>query len=123
MSDTISVTPLDLGAAAVLVLLLVGVTTRAGFGLGKSTLIAAMRTTVQLLLVGLVLKALFTNANLWWVLGVGLLMLLVAGREIMARQRRPFTGPWGYGLGTFSMFLSSFAVTSLALTVMIGSQP
>ncbi len=123
MSDTISVASMDLVMAAALVLMLACLTMRTGLGLGKSTLIAAVRTTVQLLLIGLVLKALFANASLAWVSVVAVVMLLAAGSEIMARQRRRFAGPWGYGLGTVSVFVSSFAVTLLALTVMIGPQP
>lgn len=123
MSDTISVSPVDLMLAAVLVLLLAAVTTRAGFGVGKSTLIAAVRMSIQLLLVGVVLKALFTNVSLWWTAGVAVVMLLVAGREISARQQRRFAGSWGYGIGTFTMFLSSFVVTVLGLSVLIGPQP
>lgn len=123
MSDTIFITPVDLMVAAVLVLVFACITARADLRLSKSTLIAALRTTVQLLLIGLVLKALFANANLWWVSGVALLMLLVAAGEVMARQRRRFAGLWGYGIGACSMFLSSFTVTLLALTVMIGPQP
>jgi UDP-glucose/iron transport system permease protein len=123
VSHTISVTPIDLALAATLVLTLAGLMTRTGLGLGKSTLIASARTTVQLLLVGFVLKALFANVSLRWVSVAAVIMLLAAGGEIMARQRRRFTGPWGYGLGTVSVFLSSFAVTLLALTVLIGPQP
>lgn len=123
MSGTIGVTPFDLVAAALLVLTLAATTARAGLGLGTTTSVAAIRTTVQLLLVGLVLKAVFANSNLWWVVIVALVMLLVAGREAMARQSRRFAGWRGYGLGAFSIFLSSFAVTLLALTVMIGPQP
>ncbi len=50
-------------------------------------------------------------------------MLLVAGYEVMARQHRGFTGIWGIGIGTLSMFISSFSVTLLALTVIIGVEP
>lgn len=123
MSGTIVITTFDLMAAAVLIVILAAVTVRSSFGLSKSLLIAAVRTTIQLLLVGLVLKALFANASLWWVACVALIMLLVAGSEIMARQRRRFTGAWGYGLGTISMCISSFTVTVLALTVTIGPEP
>ncbi len=123
MSDTISISPFDLVMAAALVLVIAALSTRANLGLGATTLIAAVRTTVQLLLLGLVLKAAFANTSLWWVVGLALIMLLVAGREVMVRQERQFAGPWGYGLGTFSMFLSSFAVTVLALIVIIGPHP
>jgi putative ABC transport system permease protein len=50
-------------------------------------------------------------------------MLLVAGREVMARQERRFKGWWGYAVGTFSMFLSSFTVTVFALVVILGDSP
>jgi putative ABC transport system permease protein len=123
MRGTIVITPFDLAAAALLVLTLAAITARAGLGLGTTTLVAAVRTTAQLLLVGLVLKSVFANRSLWWVAIVALVMLLVAGREAMARQDRRFVGWRGYGLGAFSIFLSSFTVTLLALTVMIGPQP
>jgi putative ABC transport system permease protein len=50
-------------------------------------------------------------------------MLLIAGREVMVRQERRFTGWWGYAIGTVSMFLSSFAVTVFALVVILGNDP
>jgi putative ABC transport system permease protein len=123
MSDTIVITSSDLMTASVLILLLAGLMVCTGFGLGKSILVAALRTTVQLLLIGLVLKALFANADLWWVMGIALVMLLAAGGEVMTRQRRRFAGAWGYGVGIFSVFLSSFTVSLLALTVMVNPQP
>ena len=74
-------------------------------------------------LIGLVLKVLFANAHLGWVSLIAVFMLLVAGREVMARQERRFTGWWGYAVGTFSMFLSSFTVTVFALVVILGDSP
>ena len=50
-------------------------------------------------------------------------MLLIAGREVMARQQRRFGGLWGYGLGTLSMFISSFTLTVYALIVVVGTDP
>ena len=50
-------------------------------------------------------------------------MLLIAGREVMVRQERRFRGWWGYAVGTFSMFVSSFVVTIFALTVILGDDP
>ncbi len=113
----------DLILAALLVLILAWSSWRLHLGVEKQMLIAALRTTVQLLLIGLVLKALFEFAHLGWVALLSALMLAVAGREVMARQQRRFAGIWGYGLGTVSMFVSSFAVTVLALLVMVGPQP
>ena len=113
----------DLAIAAVLVLLLALLSIRLRSNISQQLIIAATRTAVQLTLIGLVLKALFANANLGWVLLMALIMLLVAGREVMARQERRFKGWLGYAVGTFSMFLSSFAVTVFALVVILGEDP
>jgi putative ABC transport system permease protein len=78
---------------------------------------------VQLLLIGLVLKTLFAQVNLLWVAALSIFMLLIAGREVMARQQRRFGGLWGYGLGTLSMFVSSFTLTVYALIVIVGTDP
>jgi putative ABC transport system permease protein len=123
MMDTLSVSVFDLMATGTLVLMLAGITSYLGLELGRSLIVSALRTTIQLLLVGLVLKVLFQNANLLWVLMIALIMLVVAGYEATVRQDRRFSGWWGYGLGTLTMFLSSFAVTALTLLVILGPQP
>jgi len=121
--NVIQLTPLDLSLAAVLVLILAALSRMLHLGVGRQLIIAALRTTIQLLLVGMVLKALFANTSLVLLGTVSLAMLLMAGREVMARQKHRFQGWWGFGLGTLSMFISSFAVTVLALTVVINNQP
>jgi putative ABC transport system permease protein len=113
----------DLGLTACLVLALALLTRRLALGVASGLLVAALRTVVQLMLVGLVLKVLFANVHLAWVLAMAAVMLLAAGREVMARQKRQFAGPWRYGLGTGSMFVSSFTVTVFALVAVIGPQP
>ena len=113
----------DLAIAAVLVLLLALLSIRLRSNISQQLIIAAVRTAVQLTLVGLVLKVLFANASFGWVMLMALIMLLVAGREVMARQERRFKGWLGYGVGTFSMFLSSFAVAEFALVVILGEDP
>jgi putative ABC transport system permease protein len=119
----ISLTPADLALAALLVLLLAVLSVRMRLGLSRQILIAATRTTVQLWLIGLVLKAIFEHVHLGWIILIAAVMLLAAGREVMARQKRPLKGGWGFGVGALSMFVSSFAVTLLALTVIIGGSP
>jgi putative ABC transport system permease protein len=113
----------DLAIAASLVLLLALVSVRLQAHVSRQLLVAALRTAIQLTLIGLVLKALFANVHLAWVSLLALFMLLVAGREVMARQERRFKGWWGYAVGTISMFLSSFAVTVFALIVILGESP
>ncbi|UCE88498.1 MAG: iron export ABC transporter permease subunit FetB [Pseudomonadota bacterium] len=121
--NIIHLSALDLALAAILILAVAGLSVLLRLELGKQFVIAALRTTVQLLLIGLVLKVLFENVHLGWITLLATLMLLVAGREVMARQHRRFSGWWGYGLGTMSMFISSFSVTVLALLVVIGNDP
>ncbi|WP_456416802.1 ABC transporter permease [Thiolapillus sp.] len=113
----------DLGIAATLVCLLAGLSWSLHLGIGRQLLIAAARSTVQLLILGMILKTLFAQTSLWLIALMTLVMLAVAGYEVMARQQRRFRGSWGYGLGTLSMFLSSFLITLLALTVVIQVDP
>lgn len=119
----ISLSPFDLGLAAALVLLLALLSWRLQLGVERRLLIAAARSTVQLTLLGLVLKVLFAQQSLPLIGLLSLVMLVVAGYEVMARQKRRFQGVWGMGVGTLSMFLSSFSVTLLALLVIIRVEP
>jgi len=119
----ITLTVTDLVIAALLVGLLALLSMRLRTGLSRQLIIAAARTAIQLSLIGLVLKVLFANVHLGWVTVMAVFMLLVAGREVMVRQERRFKGWWGYAVGTFSMFLSSFTVTVFALVVILGDTP
>ncbi len=119
----ILLTPLDLSLGAVLVLSAGALTHALRLAQTQALLIASARTVVQLLLVGLVLKALFANVHLGWVGLMSVVMLAIAGREAMVRSTRRLSGFWGFGIGTLTMFLSSFSVTILALTLVIGPSP
>ncbi len=119
----ISLSPFDLGLAAILVLLLAGMSWRLRLGIEQRVLIAAARSAIQLMLVGLVLKVLFAQTSLPLIALMALVMLSVAGFEVMQRQKRRYRGAWGYGIGVLSMFLSAFTVTLLALTLIIGVEP
>ncbi len=115
--------PLDLSLAAALLVLLGLLSFHLRLGLGRQLAIAAIRTTVQLLLIGHVLRLLFAHAHLGFVVLISMVMLAAAGREVMTRQRRQLQGIHRWLIGAGSMFLSSFTVTLLALTVIIGRDP
>ena len=119
----ISLSPWDLALAAALVLLLALMSWRLHLGVGRRVLIAAARSTLQLILLGYVLKILFELESLPWIASLALFMLAVAGWEVLARQKRRYRGAWGFGIGTTSMFLSSFSVTLVALLVVIRVEP
>jgi putative ABC transport system permease protein len=115
--------PLDLTIAACLLVVLGLLSWRLRLGLEKRLAVSALRTTVQLLLIGQVLRVLFAHASLWFVVSISMVMLAVAGREVMARQHRRLPGLQGWLLGTGSMFISSFSVAFLALAVIIANHP
>jgi putative ABC transport system permease protein len=119
----IELSTFDLSLAALLVVALAATSWRVYPGIAKQLLVAGLRTAIQLTLIGLVLKALFANVSLLWVALLSLIMLAVAGREVMARQHRRFAGSWGYAIGMVSMFISSFSIALFALIVVIGNQP
>lgn len=121
--ELIALSPWDLTLAAGLILLLALMSWRLHLGVERRMLIAAARSTVQLVLLGLVLGILFELRSLPWIGVLALFMLTVAGWEVMARQQRRYRGPWGMGIGTLSMFLSSFSVTLLALLLVIRLEP
>jgi putative ABC transport system permease protein len=92
-------------------------------GLERQLLIATGRMVVQLALVGLVLKTLFTLVSPFWTGLAALIMVLFAGREIMARQDHRLKGFWSYGLGTSCMLLAAGLVTVFALTTQVRPDP
>ncbi len=113
----------DLSLASILVLILAVLSWRMQLNISGQLLIAALRTTVQLLLIGLVLKSLFATTNIFWILLITIVMLSVAGWEILSRQHRKLKGWWGFGISTSSLFVSSFLVTILALATIIQADP
>ncbi|TNF39073.1 MAG: iron export ABC transporter permease subunit FetB [Gammaproteobacteria bacterium] len=119
----IELSALDLSLAAILVLLLALLSWRMQLNLSRQLFIAALRTTVQLLLIGLILKTIFENVDLLWVMLITLVMLSVAGYEILSRQHRKIQPAWGFAISTGSLFISSFIVTLLALLVIVQPQP
>lgn len=121
--EMVVLTPYDLIIMACLVILLAAMSFKMQLGIGPSLLIASVRTVIQLILIGMVLRLVFDNAELVWVLMIAVVMLLVAGREVVARQRRRFLGRWGYGMGTLSMFVSTFVITIPVLILVIGVEP
>ncbi len=113
----------DIALAALLVAVNAALSIRFRLGLERRLLIAAARMIAQLFMVGLVLKALFAAASPWLTGGVVLVMVVFAGYEISARQTRPFTGGWTYGIGASSMMIAGVSVTVLALTTQIHADP
>ncbi len=121
--NIIKLSPWDLAIGGALVLVLASLALVSRIGVAGSLVVAAIRLVVQLMLIGFVLKALFNTTNPLWICLMAFVMLVVAGREASARQKRRLAGWWGYGIGTGAMFLSSFAVCIFALACIIQADP
>jgi putative ABC transport system permease protein len=119
----IALSDLDLILAALLVVLNGGLSLALQLRLERKLAIATARMIVQLLLVGLVLETLFSLVSPLWTGLAALAMLLFAGREVVARQERPLSGLWTYGLGTACMLMAASLVTVFALTVQVSPDP
>lgn len=119
----IELSPLDLSLAALLVLLLGGLSAYMKLGISRQLYIAAARTTVQLLLIGLVLKTLFASSSIIFIILISVIMISVAGWEILSRQQRKLKTGWGLGVSTGSLFISSFLITLLCLFSVIQADP
>ncbi len=119
----ISLSALDLSLAAGLIVILSFVTVAFQLRIARKLILYSIRMTAQLLAVGLILKFLFDNANPWLVVLLSFVMLSMAGFEVQARPKRRIKGLAGMHISTFSMFLSSFSITLLALFVVIRVDP
>jgi putative ABC transport system permease protein len=123
MSGYLALSYWDIALAAVFLVLNGVLSLALNLGLERQLTIAAIRMIIQLLLVGIVLKAIFAISSLWLTLLVALAMGAFAGREIWARQERRLTGAWGYGIGAGAMMMSGMIVTFVALTTQIEPDP
>jgi len=121
--NVIPLSTYDLSLAALLIGALALVSVRMRLNLATQLVVAALRTTIQLLLIGLILKFIFDRAHPAILVLISGVMLAIAGREVMRHQKRRFTGWWGYGVGSVSMFISSFIITILALVIIIDTEP
>ncbi len=118
---TIALTPLDLCIGALLVVIAGLVSVSMGLKLERSLLLASVRTVIQLLLVGYVLRWIFDLQHWAGVLGLTLFMLYVAGRAAVKRSGRRYRSSIMDAFLTLSIvgYITLFLVTA----VIIGSEP
>ena len=84
-------------------------------GVARSLVVAACRTAVQLLLVGLILKTVFASDSPILIGIVLAIMLGTASYEVLSRQEQRFAGWWRYGLGAGTTLIATLLVTAFAL--------
>ena len=123
MSSYIALSPTDLVLASVFLALNACFSLMLQLRLERQLVVSAVRLVVQLLLVGLALKTIFSVASPWLTLLAAAVMVAFAGREIWARQERRLNGLWGIGLGGTAMLLAGTVVAVFALTTQIKPTP
>ncbi len=113
--------PADLAIASLLVLVagIVSVAVRAR--VEKQLLVAAGRTVLQLLLLGLVLERVFAIDSAWLLLALVLVMTALAGSAAVSRSSRGFAGA---RVGAFvTLVVTGTATTFVVTSVVIGVTP
>ncbi len=121
--STVELSVLDLALAALLLVVNGAISLLFGLRLEASLAIAALRMGVLLGAVGFVLKFVFAQTSPLWTVLIALVMVLVAGTELVQRQERRFAGWWAYGLGNMTLLLVGGLATLYAVAVVIGPQP
>jgi putative ABC transport system permease protein len=112
---------LQVGLAALLVLLNGVISLLLRLDLERRLLVAALRTTIQLLLIGLVLNWIFALSRWYAVAALMLAMTLVAGVTAVGRTDRRYPGIWLISIA--SVWASSWFVTVLALLAIVQVKP
>ena len=113
--------PLQLAAAATLLLLNAIISLRLRLGLGRQILMASVRSVVQLSLLGLVLQWVFAQGTPWTVVAVMVVMTLAAGIESVRRTKHRTRGVWGVGIGV--MLVTGALVTMYGVAGVIRIEP
>ena len=109
-------------ALATLFVVFVGIVSiRMSLGITKDLAIATVRTYVQLLALGFVLRAVFRINNAWLVVGLILLMVLAAAQIVL--KRSPDAPPGIFGSAFVAMALTGFIVTFAVTGVIVQVKP
>ena len=111
----------QLALAALLILVNLALSAALRLALEKPLLIGALRMTVQLLLVGLVLEWIFSVRHPLIILAMAVVMATLAGVAAVNRTKRRFPGIYWNSL--VSILTASFMVTGLALTGILRVDP
>lgn len=121
--DYVSLSWLDIVLASVLIFINGGLSLALGLGIERTLALNTVRMVLQLAAIGFILKFIFTQSGPWWTFGWALVMLGVAGYEIMARQSTRVSGWRAYGLSLTTLFFVGFTATAFALSLIIKPDP
>lgn len=112
---------LQLALAALLIVVNIALSIWLRLGLTRSLIVASIRMVVQLLLVGVVLGYIFALDHPLPVVGIGLVMVVLAGVSAVDRTRRRYRGIFVDSI--LCVFAASYVVTGAALLGIIEVDP
>jgi len=112
---------LQVGLATLLILINGAISLALQLDLHRKLALAAARTVVQLLLVGLVLHWVFSLRSWYVVLALMLLMAVIAGISAVRRTGRRYSGIWLDSI--VSICASSWLITGIALVGIVQVEP
>lgn len=120
-TEYISLAWWQVAVAAALILINGAISLVLQLGLGKRLLVASLRMTVQLLLIGYLLNTIFAIDSWPAVAALILIMTVIAGRAAASRTHIGFPGKQGAAI--VSVAFSGWFVTVLALQLVITPEP
>ncbi|MFO7655278.1 MAG: iron export ABC transporter permease subunit FetB [Candidatus Krumholzibacteriia bacterium] len=112
---------LDLAVAATLVLVAGMVSVGLRLGLERRLAVASVRTVVQLLLIGYVLRFVFDQQTWYAVFALAAVMVVAASRAAVARSSRSFPGAIPHAFLTLTVV--GLSTTLTVTTLVIGTEP
>jgi putative ABC transport system permease protein len=121
--NAIPLGPWDLFAAALLIVLDAALSLALSLGLHRQILVAAVRMTAQLTIVGLVLRHVFATGSAAATLAVVLFMIAAAAREVATRPRQRLARHMNYRISAAVVACAGFATVLLALTTAVRPTP
>lgn len=121
MNDLIHLTPVDLLVATVLVIAAGLVSLAMRLDIEKRLALSAVRTVVQLGLVGLILERVFALRRPFLILAILAVMIVFAGREASNRSTRAYRGMRRDSL--LAMGATCLVVGAVVTQVVVGVQP
>jgi putative ABC transport system permease protein len=111
----------QIGLALLLVGVVVVISARQALGLERDLVIGAIRTVVQLYLVGLVLAAVFSAARWYWVVLILVVMTAVATQAAVSRLGKPLPG--GYWIAATALTVSTAATLAYVIGIVVQARP
>jgi putative ABC transport system permease protein len=123
MTNTITLTPLDLAVASSLILFDAVLSVILRLNLHRQVIWAATRMVVQLVAVGYLLRWVFSMHHPALTVLVVVVMSAIAAREIAARPERKFKGWIGLTISGVGVALATIVTVGLALTTAIRPTP